>query len=173
MIDIETLATDRTAVVLSIGMCRFDPKTLTPPSHKTVLYPSLEEQLTLGRTVSDSTLEWWSTQDQEILARALTEDNRQSLEDICSAINKFVVGSERIWAQGPLFDIIILEDMYSNIEHHTNWSYWQISDSRTVFNMTPTDPRKEIQQDLHDAGEDAYYQAVAVQKAYSMFGIGK
>ena len=172
MIDIETLDTAPTAVVLSIGAVKFDPYNMAAEPHtKTVWFPSLEEQFELGRTTSDSTLEWWSKQDKEIFDRALSEDHRQPLSDIFATINKYAAGIDKIWCQGPQFDMVIIENMYTQAKHHFNWQYWQIQDCRTVFNMMPVDPRKSVQQDLHDAGEDAYWQAVCLQVAFNYFGV--
>ena len=53
------------------------------------------------------------------------------------------------------------------------WNYWQIRDSRTLFNMLPKDPRKDVQMDLHNALADCYFQAKSVQKAYKNFGVKK
>lgn len=171
MVDIETLDTEPTALVLSVGAVKFDPYTNETPFEKIVWYPALEEQLTLGRTISDSTLEWWSKQNPEILERALTDEDRITLNDFFKSFNRYLVGMDKIWCQGPQFDMVILEDLYRKASHHVSWQFWQIADSRTLFNIMPRDPRKDIQQDLHDAGADAYYQAVAVQKTFEHFGV--
>ena len=65
----------------------------------------------------------------------------------------------------------MLEDLYKNMKLPTPWNFWQIRDSRTLFSLMPIDPRKEIQQDLHNALADAYYQSVCVQKTYKALGI--
>ena len=52
-----------------------------------------------------------------------------------------------------------------------NWFYWQVSDCRTLFKMMNVDPRKAIQQDLHDAQADAHWQAVCVQQFFKDFNI--
>lgn len=171
MIDIETLDTEDTAIILSIGVCKFDPYTNQEPHARELWLPSLEEQFKLDRTTSESTLEWWSKQDPKILERALSETGRQPCINILKEMNKYFVGVEQIWAQGVLFDINIIENLYGMLDLHTNWAYWQISDSRTIFNMMPKDPRKDIQQDLHDAAADAYYQAICVQKTFAQFGV--
>lgn len=171
MIDIETLDTSPTAVVLSVGACKFNPYNSQDPWDSQLWLPELSEQLTLERTVSDDTLSWWAQQDSEILERALTDTNRLSLDSFFKLLNKYLVGMDKIWCQGPQFDMVILENLYDMLEHHHNWAYWQVSDSRTLFNMMPRDPRKDIQQDLHDAQQDAYYQAICVQKAYDYFGV--
>ena len=171
MIDIETLDTEDTAVILSIGVCKFNPYTSEQPHTRQLWLPSLEEQFKLDRTASESTLEWWSKQDPEILERALSEVGRQSCVTVAKEINKYFVGVDEIWAQGVLFDINIIANLFKMLDIHTNWAYWQISDSRTIFKMMPQDPRKGLQEDLHDASADAYYQAVCVQKTFAQFGV--
>lgn len=171
MIDIETLATTPEAVVLSVGACKFDPFSNSMPGDRRLWKPSLEEQFELDRKTCDKTLEWWAKQDKEILDRALSEEGRISLTDFFGYLNKYLVGVDKIWCQGPQFDMVILENLYRMRDHHYNWAYWQICDSRTIFNMMPEDPRKEIQTDAHDAAADAYYQAVCVQKTFAHFGV--
>jgi hypothetical protein len=39
--------------------------------------------------------------------------------------------------------------------------------------MMTKDPRKDIQQDLHNALADCYYQAKCVQKSFKHFGVKK
>lgn len=171
MIDIETLDTAPTSVVLSVGAVLFDPYTSVEPHHKMLWRPSVEEQLQAGRTTSDSTLEWWSKQDAAIRDRTFTDEGRISVNDFFKQLNKYLVGADKIWCQGPQFDMVIIEDLYTDYNHHKGWAYWQVMDCRTIFNMMPRDPRKDIQQDLHSADDDAYWQAVSVQKTYKHFEV--
>jgi len=61
--------------------------------------------------------------------------------------------------------------LFKQFDHHCNWAYWQVMDSRTIFSMMPVDPRKNIQQNLHSADDDAYWQAVCVKQCYEQFGV--
>jgi len=171
MIDIETLDTQPGSVVLSVGAVKFDPYKLTDPHTKTLWRPSVDEQLSAGRSTSESTLEWWSRQEEHIKQSTFTEDGRIDLDGFFKDLNKFLVGVDKIWCQGPQFDMVILEDLFKQFEHHMNWAYWQVCDCRTIFNMMPVDPRKAIQQDLHSAEEDAYWQAVCVQQTFGHFNV--
>ena len=171
MLDIETLDTTPTSVVLSVGVCKFDPRNKNEPHAKTLWRPNIEEQTDKGRTVSEATLEWWSKQDASVRESTFTEEGRIPLDQMFKELNSYLTGSTKIWCQGPQFDMVILEDMFRQFNHHTNWSFWQIMDSRTLFNLMPKDPRKDIQQDAHDAAEDAFWQAVAVQRSYAHFRI--
>ena len=69
--------------------------------------------------------------------------------------------------------MVILEDFFDNFGHHKNWFYWQVSDCRTLFKLMPKDPRTDIQEDLHNALADCFYQAKCVQKSFKHFGVKK
>lgn len=171
MIDIETLGTEPDCVVLSVGAVKFDPYMPTEPHDKILWRPAVESQMTAGRSVMEDTLRWWAKQPQHIQDEAFTEDNRIPLESFFADLNKYLVGVDKIWCQGPQFDMVILENMFKQFEHHRNWAFWQVMDCRTIFNMMPTDPRKAIQQNLHSADADAYYQAVCVQQTFKHFKV--
>lgn len=171
MIDLETLGTDPNSVIISLGAIKFDPHTDIEPYGGLYIKADIDEQQDLGRTINDNTLEWWSRQDPKVRDEALTDEGRSTLEDMTNQLNKFLVGVDYIWAQGPAFDIVMLEDLYKDIKKPTPWQFWQIRDSRTLFSLMPVDPRKEIQQDLHNALADAYYQSICVQKTYKALGI--
>lgn len=171
MIDIETLGTEPDSVVLSVGAVKFDPFQLTDPHAKTLWRPEIDAQSNAGRSVLDDTLQWWAKQPQHIQDEAFDEHGRITLSLFMADLNKYLVGVDKIWCQGPQFDMVILENFFDNFGHHKNWFYWQISDCRTLFKLMPRDPRKDIQQDLHNALEDSRWQAVCVQKFYKDFSV--
>ena len=172
MLDIETLATTPDAVVMGVGVVKFDPRSGTP-YNKTLWRPDIDQQTERDRHVSESTLEWWSKLPQHIQDDAFTEDGRIPVTEFMKELNRYCVGADKIWCQGPQFDMLILENLYIQWGHHFGWQFWQIMDCRTLFQLMPTDPRKAIQQDLHSADADAYYQAIGVQQCYEHFGITK
>lgn len=174
MIDIETLSTTPESVVLSVGAVKFIPggnkDTIESKTHWRL---EIDEQINRGRQVSESTMEWWAKQDINVKAEVFSPDNRISVDEFFPELNRYVSGCDKIWCQGPQFDMVILESLYSLFGHHWNWKFWQIMDSRTLINtakiMDPqySDPRKAVQQNLHNAAEDSYYQALAVQQIIS------
>ena len=170
MIDIETLDTVPTAAVLTVGACKFDPYSDVEPYDKTLWRPEVDHQLNNGRTAGDDTLAWWAKQDAHIRETTFTDTDRIPLNVFFTDLNKYLVGVDKIWCQGPQFDMVILEDLFRAFDHHRNWAFWQIMDCRTIFNMMPKDPRRAIQQNLHSADDDAYWQAVCVQQTYHAFG---
>ena len=173
MIDIETLATTPDAVVMSVGAVKFDPTSDQPPYSKTLWRPDIDEQTDRDRNVSESTLEWWAKLPQHIQDDAFSEDGRIPVTEFMKELNRYCVGADKIWCQGPQFDMLILENLYIQWGHHFGWQFWQVMDCRTLFQLMPVDPRKAIQQDLHSADADAYYQAIGVQQCYEHFGITK
>ena len=172
MLDIETLATTPDAVVMSVGVVKFDPHTGTP-YNKTLWRPDIDEQTARDRHISDSTLEWWAKQQDHIQEDAFSDQGRIPVTEFMKKLNRYCVGMDKIWCQGPQFDMLILENLYIQWGHHFGWQFWQVMDCRTLFQLMPVDPRKAIQQDLHSADADAYYQAIGVQQCYEHFGITK
>ena len=164
MIDIETLATSPEAVILSVGGVKFDPYTNEEPHTFFDAKLDIDAQTELGRDVDQGTIEWWGKQSEEVRNEALGDENRTPVLEILQALNKWCVGVDTIWCQGPAFDICILENLYRQYNHHIPWAFWKIRDSRTLFGIMPKDPRKEINFAAHNALEDAKVQALCVQQ---------
>ena len=173
MIDIETLGTLPESVILSVGGVKFDPFTSNEPHDGKHWKLDTDSQTEKGRFVDDKTLEWWAKQPQHIQDIAFTDEGRTSLSDFTSSLNKWLVGCEEIWCQGPQFDMVIIENLYKQLGTHQNWAYWQVRDSRTVFSMMEVDPRKGVQEDLHSAVDDSKWQAKCLQTCFFMLNIKK
>lgn len=170
-IDLETLDTTPSATVLSLGAVKFDPFNSNEPYSELYFKIDIDEQDSLGRTTSDSTLEWWSKQNKKVMEEAFNPNGRISVGDTLKYINKWMVGVDVLWGQGYGFDMTILEDMYRNKKTPIPWNFWQIRDSRTLFKCCTSDPRKSMQTDLHNALADAYFQAKSIQVAYKELGV--
>ena len=171
MIDLETLGTKQDTVILTIGGVKFNPNAIS--EHHSELYYRFEvdEQLSKGRTTDKSTLEWWQKQDPAVMEEALGDHDRQPVQNILSELNKWCVGVDTIWCQGPVFDIGILENIYRQYEMHIPWPFWKIKDSRTLFGIMPKDPRKQIKFDAHNALEDCKVQSLCVQQTIQQLGL--
>jgi len=173
MIDLETLGVEPNSVILTLGAIKFDPYSDAEPHGELYLKLDTEEQESLGREIDDNTLAWWSKQSESIRNEALSEGDRVSVKQFLKEINRFCVGLDNLWCQGPLFDYAMLQNLYRQAGEPCPWNFWQIRDSRTLFAMMPTDPRKQIQEELHNALADSYYQAKCVQQTYKHFGVTK
>jgi len=169
MLDIETLGTRPNAVILTIGAIKFSPYNMELPTKAIYLRPDVEAQVALGRNIDEDTVRWWETQEETVREEALSEDNRDTLDYCADEINRFFVGTDKFWAQGPAFDYIILEDWFRSIVRPTPWQYWQVMDSRTLFGVHG-DPRIKNKEGLHNALEDCVSQAQGVQQVYKEIG---
>jgi hypothetical protein len=166
-IDIETLSTKPDAVVLTIGGIKFDPFTKEDPHSEFYCRLEIDDQSSKGRDIETDTLQWWGTQPDEIVEEALGEHNRSSVETTLKDLNKWLTGTDKIWCQGPVFDICILENLYRQYDTHFNWVFWNIRDSRTLFGLMPEDPRKKFKFAAHNALEDCRVQSMCIQEVYS------
>ena len=100
------------------------------------------------------------------MEEAFDQTGAVSVDEALRQINKWVVGVDTLWGQGYGFDYTIMEDMFRQGGMPIPWNFWIIRDSRTLFGCCKNDPRKLIQNDLHNALADAYYQSKAIQIAY-------
>ena len=170
MIDLETLSTNPDAVILTVGGVKFNPYNSVEPSQGMYFRVDVDSQTAIDREVMQDTLEWWAKQPKEISEEALGDKDRISLEDMVKTINKWSVGVDVFWCQGPLFDYAILQNFYKQLGHPVPWQYWQIRDSRTLFSLLPRDPN-EKREALHNALADCYFQAKKVQKIYKQLNL--
>ena len=165
MIDLETLSTTPDAVILTVGGVKFDPHHSVEPYQPMYFRVNVDEQTAIGRNVMQQTLDWWATQPADVRDEALGDNDRIHLDAMIKNINKWSVGVDVFWCQGPLFDYAILQHLYKQMETPVPWNYWQIRDSRTLFSLVPRDPN-EKRTGLHNALEDCYFQARKVQQVF-------
>ena len=165
MIDLETLATTPDAAVLTIGACKFDPR--AKEIHSTFYERiKLESQEGYGRVINEDTLTWWSQQDPQIQEDAFGEgDDRIDLKDAMKKLYTFGLGTTNVWSHGSIFDVVIIEDICRSFQQAVTWKFWEVRDTRTLFDLAKVDVRIEGK---HNALTDAVAQSQAVQKAYSL-----
>lgn len=169
-IDLETLGTCPNAVILTLGAVRFNPKT-EELYDELYLRFDVDSQLDLGRKVDEKTMEWWGKQDKDVMWEALDPEGRLDLNYCLDQLNKFLVGSSKIWVHGCGFDSVLLESLYRMLQRPIPWQYWQIQDSRTLFNLMEEDPRKLFQTQLHNALQDSINQSKAIIHTINKLGI--
>ena len=135
MIDIETLGTTPDALILTIAAQEFNPLQrdwLGKSYYARVDFASQET-----RRIEQGTLDWWSTQAKDVREEAFAEDLRISLAQALTELGKIIWHSKRIWAQGPHFDMTILEHAYKSLNMALPWKYYAVRDSRTLFSLAP------------------------------------
>lgn len=168
MVDLETLAVGPRSTILTLGAVHFDPfgQDVTDQLYMRL---DLDAQDELKREVDPNTLDWWAKQDPAIMEEAFSPDNRVPLLQAVDQFHKFAWGCETFWSHGSVFDIVIIEDLYRQINKGVPWNFWQIRDTRTIFDLG-VDPEMP-KESKHNALEDARRQAIGVQNVYRKLGI--
>lgn len=163
MVDMETLAVSPNAVVLSLGAVHFDP---SQEGYTDSIYfkIDLDDQDRLGREIDPNTIDWWGKQDPAIMEEAFSESGRIPLAEAMDRFHKFAWGCSAFWSHGATFDLVILESIYRQLNKALPWNYWQLRDTRTLFDLgwDPEMPKDN----KHDALQDAIRQSVGVQNIY-------
>jgi hypothetical protein len=168
MIDMETMAVSPNAVVLSLGAVHFNPWG-NGYGDKIYFRINIDDQDALGREIDPNTLDWWATQDPAIMEEAFSIDNRIPLAEAVDIFHKFAWGCDAYWSHGATFDLVIIENLYRQLGRPVPWNYWQLRDTRTLFDLgfDPDMPKGG----KHDALQDAIRQAVGVQNIYAKMKI--
>jgi DNA polymerase III epsilon subunit-like protein len=167
MIDLETLDVLPTATILTIGAVKFDPfgdDVKNPECVKFYTRVDIDSCDRLGATVSSSTLEWWAGQDQAAQDEAFDPRDRVDVVQALEQLYKFCWGAKRVWSHGAGFDVIILENYFRKIGKAVPWQFWEVRDTRTLFDIGINPNRPPVLK--HHALEDAWNQAVGVQTVY-------
>jgi len=179
MIDLETLGTMPTSTWLTFAAVRFDPhsddcNSIQKGKIKKLDYfyrrVDLQSCLDLELTIDDSTLDWWSKQEQTVIQEAFTDKDRSNVTDVAMDFYKWSKGITHFWANGSYFDFPIMESVYWKIKKATPWKYWQVMDYRTIFKCADVDIPKDYK---HHALYDCVNQIVALQRAIKKLGIQK
>ena len=178
MLDIETFATTPDAVIITLGAIRFDPfgddresyngdKILMDTFYRRIDPASYEG---IRHNIDDNTLAWWSQQAVEVQHEAFTDENRHPIQEVLKDFHVWCKSFNNVWANGPAFDIVMLEHVNREFKRGYPWKYWQVKDARTVYGMVEHErpnPR------LHHAAWDCWSQIVALQSCFRNLGITK
>jgi hypothetical protein len=158
MIDIEGLGTGPNAAILTIAAQSFDPFGTGHYDRHYYARITLESQE--NRRIQDDTLAWWATQ-PEAQAEAFAEDNRIPLDQALDELYRLAWQHDYIWAQGPTYDINILEHAYKSYNKTQPWQFYRIRDSRSVLSLWPGRP---VPPTSHHALEDTRKQINILQQ---------
>lgn len=161
MVDIETLGTACDAPILSIGAVAFD---IESGEISAKFYRAVDPSSALRRSRPDgATLCWWMKQSDA--AREAAFSGNSLIAEALAAFKLWYAGkfpTPPIWANGPSFDISILETAFRAEGMAAPWKYNAARCVRTIKAVAgdiemPT--RSGVE---HNALDDAIYQAACV-----------
>jgi 3' exoribonuclease, RNase T-like len=166
MIDMETLDTAPSTVILTIGAVLFDPRGVGIID-RIELRPTIDEQTDVyGRTISNDTLRWWSEQSPDAINEAMGDQGRISYKECMEKLYKFCWQRDKVWSNGSVFDIMVAENAFRDLDMKFPWNFWDIRDCRTIYDVAGVSLKDSGHVTSHKAVEDAERQAIVVQKAY-------
>lgn len=166
MIDIEGLGTGPETTILTIAAQSFDPFGTGYYDQSYYARITLESQE--NRRIEQGTIDWWATQPAVVRDEAFAEHGRIPLDQALGELAKLIWHSKRIWAQGPTYDMNILEHAYKSFGMSLPWQYYMVRDSRTVFSLWPDLPKPPVS---HHALEDCCRQIDMLQATLRHFAI--
>jgi exodeoxyribonuclease VIII len=177
MVDLETLALDSNALILSIGAVEFDPRDAGDGLGR-VFYTVVNQDLQVSkwkRVVSPSTLKWWGEQGaeaQKVLYESSPEAYAPLLDTSLMRFQEWLGGPANIWGYGAHFDNVVLANAYSACNLHGAWAYGQNRCHRTLKALGPDlSLVVPINACEHNSLEDAKYQARWAVEALRRMGL--
>ena len=166
MIDIESLDTTPDCVILTIGAVLFDPKG-QGIIDKIEIRPTIEDQTEIyKRSINDGTVDWWSKQSPEAIEEAMGDRDRVLFSEAMSQLYKFCWNQGKPWSHGAPFDIVVMEHAWRQLGQLAPWPYYNVRDTRTLFDIASVSLKDGGHVTSHKAVEDAERQAIVVQQAY-------
>jgi len=167
IIDIETAGTAPDAKIISIGAVFIDRRTGIMGNE---FYDKMDSEYGANsvRTTDSSTMRWW-----EKVAPVEAKDEAWSgEEDLETTLKRFKewvrancsLNKVRPWGNGSVFDMILLENAYRQIEVPPPWKFYNIRDVRTVLDMASVNKKTALSFEgiEHHALWDAKHEASLV-----------
>lgn len=163
MIDIECLGVNPDSLILTIAAVGFDPLgqgIITDHS----LYCKISTDSQPDRSIDDQTVEWWSTQSERAKEEAFGANDRVPLGEALDQLSRLVCNARKIWANGPTYDMTILENAYKQLGKPLPWRYYKVMDARTVYNLVSRSVRDTVRTtNDHHALQDCINQVELLQ----------
>ena len=166
MIDIETIGTGPDACILTIAMQTFDP--FARGWYDRHYYARIDPASQPDRNIEQGTLDWWATQPPESREEAFADESRIPLQQALEEMHPIIWNSDLFWANGPTFDMNIIEHAYKSYGMPLPWKYYRVRDARTVYSLYPDLPKPPVS---HHALEDCRRQIVLLQQTLEHLGV--
>lgn len=162
MLDIETFGTRVGSIVTSVAFVRFNDE-----AH-CAFNLSIPDQQALGLTSDAATLAWWEQQDPVAKQMALANPLplASALPYIATWLNWATGGDDwQIWCHGATFDCPLLGELYRLAGIECPWKFWQVRDTRTLYDLAAVNPKDYAVPPPHVALNDAIGQTRAAVAA--------
>jgi hypothetical protein len=166
MLDIETLGTRPGAVILSVAFVSFADEARSVQVNLT-----MADQQALGMEIDPATAAWWQTQSPEAWAAATVNPVpiAAALPYFATWLQWATAGQDAlIWCHGATFDAPLLGELYRRAGMEPPWKFWNIRDTRTLYDLAGVDVRQYAVPPPHVALNDAIGQTRAANAALAV-----
>ena len=168
MLDIETFSTQSNACILTIGAIKFSRSSLEEPLNTcNKFYRRINKKSCddVGLHTDPSTIEWWNSQNDDVKYEVFTDRDRVSLENCLIDFSKWFGKSRFIWGHGSVFDVTILENAYRACGMNPPWIFWNVRDTRTLYDIGKVSMKSLPTNNAHHAIYDCHRQIIGVKRA--------
>lgn len=173
MLDLETLGTVASAVILSMGAVKFNLETGEISDDGFYTSISIDSNLDYGRRIQEDTLLWWLK--QPAAAQQVFHEAKVALPEALESFSDWLqTDDHRMWSNGADFDLPMVAHAYHQTQLTVPWKFWNSRCFRTYKNLPGA---KNIQVEAlgvkHNALSDAYNQAQLVSAIHSTLSSNK
>lgn len=166
MVDLETLDTAHTAMIVAIGAVMFDPE--LDVSTDQLFYRKVDARLSVG-TIGADTVMWWLRQSDEARLE-IAKDGGDHISVALLALFDFCRDLNEIWAGPSHFDIPILENACRQVSLRPVWTYRQVRCWSTLRKLFPVE--KPANSCAHNALADAQSQVACFRQTWPLTKLG-
>jgi hypothetical protein len=176
MLDIETLSTYTDAIILSIAGIKFSPTEKHKTNYKNYFYKviDIDSCKKIGLKENSETRKWWEGQSVENKKELFNPKNAIDIKTALYELSLWLgedADKIRIWCQGPHFDIPILENAYRLCSLKIPWKYYNVRDTRTVYDLTGFDTSKLPKENKHNALSDCKNQIWGLKESLKLINL--
>lgn len=166
MLDIETFSTSYNAIISTIGAIKFSRNDkISSIENCDTFYRRIERNSCekLGFVSDISTMNWWNKQTEKSKFEVFTDLERFPIEIVLKDFSEWFGDAKYIWSHGSSFDIPILSNAYKSCNIDIPWKFWNIRDTRTIYDIGDIQLNKLKNTYKHHALYDCYNQIKALQ----------
>lgn len=171
MLDIETLGTRPGCVVMSVALVAFADE-----AKQVQINLGVAEQQARGLETDAQTQTWWTQQDPAAWYAATCNPLPVgvALDYLTQWIQWAAGGAEPlIWCHGATFDAPILGELYRRFERSPPWQFWNVRDTRTLYDLAGVNVKDFAVPPPHVALNDAIAQTRAANAALKIIATNR
>lgn len=133
MLDLETMGLGPNAAVIQIGARPFNMLTGKISGEGLLIDVDLYSSIMLGGKVDDDTARWWRERGG-LKPAGMRVDMVSALARVAGFWATYST-AELVWAQGPSFDVAVMEGYFERAGRKSPWEFHRARDTRTIYQL--------------------------------------